>query len=208
MYPGSPNPDCASGCVAGPNDFGGNLQAVRYSPVVGVHNQFINTNGSTEITSVGNGDTTVIPQTADRFKMAYICFNGRNLSAENQFGVPSGGGWHEIGDPAETVMNTLENASPLFGYANGKPGDDRPYAYGLSDVTIIRKLRPGTALVTASGATTTREGYTSSRGEGIASGRNYHWFAFEEPEEVCAMEWVHNCVPSPTNHIGLVCSSQ
>jgi hypothetical protein len=103
-------------------------------------------------------------------------------------------------------MNTLETASPLFGYANGKPGDDRVYTFGLSDVTVIRKLRPGMALVTAAGTTTAAEAYTPLRGSGPAQGRNYHWFAFDQPTEVCAVEWVHPCIPDPTNHIGLVCN--
>lgn len=102
-------------------------------------------------------------------------------------------------------MNTLENAAPLFGYANGRPGDDREYQYGLSDVALIRRLRPGSALVTAVGLTTAAEGYTSARGTGPANGRNYHWFAFDQPTEVCAVEWVHPCVPTTSNQIGLSC---
>jgi hypothetical protein len=210
MYPNNPNPSCPpNGCPAGPNDFGGDLHATRFSPIKGVHNQFTYADGSKGITAVGNGDTTLILSPNAPFKMAYICFDGRNLDGETQLGVPSGGGWHEIGDHAETVMNTLENAAPLFGYANGKPGDNREYTYGLSDVTVIRKLRPGMALVTAAGTTTTAEDATfnhEARGTGPANGRNYHWFAFEQPTEVCAVEWVHPCIPNVSNNIGLSCS--
>lgn len=206
MYANNPNPSCASGCPAGPNDFGGDVHAMRYSPVVGVHNQFVYANGTAGTTAVGNGDTTLILPPNAPFKLAYICFDGRNLTAEKSFGTPSGGGWHEIGDDAETVMNTLENASPIFGYANGKPGDDREYQYGLSDIALIRRLRPGAALITAVGTTTAAEGYSSARGRGPANGRNYHWFAFDQPTEVCAVEWVHPCIPTPSNQIGLNCS--
>jgi len=83
MYPNNPNPSCQSGCDAGPTDFGGDLHATRYSPVVGVHNRFTYPNASEPTTTaVGNGDTTVILSPNSPFKMAYICFDGRNLGAE------------------------------------------------------------------------------------------------------------------------------
>jgi hypothetical protein len=182
------------------NNFAQDLNASHYTPVIGIHNDFLG-----QATAVGNGDTTVILPPKSPFKMAYICFDGRNIDAERSMNVPSGGGWHEIGDPAETVINSLEAAAPIFGYANGKPGADVPYAFGLTDVAVIRRLKPGQALVTSSGVTTTAEGYSDTRGTGGASGRNYHWFIFDQPHEVCAMEWVHPCVPNETNSIGTNC---
>ncbi len=190
-----------------------NINATRYTPVVGIHNNFSYQNGSTSVTAVGNGDTTVMLPPSAPFKMAYICFDPRNPQAEAQFGVPSGGGWHEIGDAAETVFNTLENAAPIFGHASGIPGGLLPsdqvpgsYAYGLTDVSVIQRLKPGQAIVTGAGSTTFQEGYSDSRGKGQAAGRNYHWFVFDQPHEVCAMEWVHPCVPGPGNNLGLRCN--
>jgi len=181
--------------------FAQDLNASHYTPVVGIHNDFLG-----QATAVGNGDTTVILPPKSPFKMAYICFDGRNIDAERSMNAPSGGGWHEIGDPAETVINSLEVAAPIFGYANGKPGADVPYAFGLTDVAVIRRLKPGQALVTSSGVTTTAEGYSDTRGTGVASGRNYHWFIFDQSHEVCAMEWVHPCVPNESNSVGTNCS--
>ena len=196
-------------------NFATDLKASHYTPVVGIHNAFHTPDGVEHITAVGNGDTTVILPPQSPFKMAYICFDARNIAAERSAdvgGVPSGAGWHEIGDPAETVINSLETAAPIFGYANGKPGMDLPskqiaggYAFGLTDVAVIRKLKPGQALVTAAGPTTSAEGFSDARGKGEPSGRNYHWFIFDQPHEVCAVEWVHPCIPNESNSLGMSC---
>jgi hypothetical protein len=192
-----------------PNFGKARLNAEKYFPVVGIHNFFFTENGSKIQTAVNDGATVVIPKGIAPFKMAYICFEPRNETAESLAGLPSGGGWHEIGDPAETVINSLENAPIVFGYANGHPGADKPegsnYAYGLTDVTVVRKVFPGMSIVSSAGPTTLAEGYTPQRGHGPSQGRNYHWFVFNQMNYVCAAEWVHNCVPNEGNKIGTVC---
>ena len=161
-------------------------------------------------TAVGHGNTLVMIRAPSPFKLAYICFDKRDPEAEAKFGVPSGGGWHEIGDPAETVMNTLEKAPVVFGYANGRPAAAPPsgqFAYGLSDIAVIRELKPGFALITAGGDTTRAEDASGWQNRGSQKnkpdGRNYHWFAFHQAHEVCGLEWVHPKVPTPDNHWGL-----
>jgi hypothetical protein len=197
--------------------FGAVLKGERYFPVPsndepkGIHNVFSNGRA----TAVGRGFTTVYqapPASLAPFKMAYICFDKRDREAEAKYGVPSGGGWHEIGDEAETVLNTLERAPVIFGYANGKPAAAPPsgtFSYGLSDVAVIRLLQPGSAIVSSAGPKTyaedTVDGFclnAPSRGQGGPEGRSYHWFVFHHPHEVCAVEWVHPNIPSPTNQLG------
>jgi hypothetical protein len=200
----------------GNESFGKEINGDRYFPVdgPGIHNQFPSGNAITT-TAVGHGNTLVMEKPPAPFKLAYICFDNRDPRAEK--GVPSGVGWHEIGDNAETVFNTLENAPILFGNANGQPKSSTPsggFAYGLTDVSVFRLLLPGRALITAAGPTTIKERQNSiqananKRGETPTnSGRNYHWFAIHHDHPVCAIEWVHPCVPSPDNHWGLQCGS-
>ena len=196
--------------MADPN-FGQDIHGDRYFPVPGsgIHNEFPNGNGENRITAVGHGNTLVMIKAPAPFKLAYICFDRRNQAEEAKFGVPSGGGWHEIGDPAETVFNSLENEAALFGYANSRPASAPPsngFAYGLTDIAVFRMLKPGTALVTASGPTTASEDASGWQNRGQQSspgGRNFHWFAFHQPHEICALEWVHPHIPSRTNHLGL-----
>jgi hypothetical protein len=76
----------------------------------------------------------------------------------------------------------------------------------LSDVMVIRKLAPGSALITAAGSTSASEdasGWANRGNQSISTGRNYHWFIFNQNHEVCALEWVHPHIPSPTNHMGM-----
>ena len=143
------------------------------------------------------------------FKIAYLCFDSRNQSQEKLTGLPSGAGWHEVGDPAETVMNSLEDAPVIFGYANGKPAARTPsgnFAYGLSDIAVVRLVQPNSAIVTSAGSRTLTEGYSNTRGTTGASDRNYHWFIFNQRQNVCALEWVHPCAPNATNHLGTSCN--
>jgi len=189
--------------------FGKEINADRYFPVggSGIHNEF--PENGTRITAVGHGNTLVMIKPPSPFKLAYICFDARNPHEEAKFGVPSGGGWHEIGDPAETVFNTLEEAPVVFGYANGQPAATTPsgsFAQGLADIIVVRKLMPGSALITAAGTTTAAEeasGWQNRGNQKITSGRNYHWFVFNQAHEICATEWVHPHIPSPTNHLGM-----
>jgi hypothetical protein len=100
-------------------------------------------------------------------------------------GVTSGGGWHRIGDPAETISNDLESTPllPASAMGNPVPASALPsgtFAYNLTDVATFRWLRPGEAFVTRRGS---------------AAQPNYHGYLFGGSREVCTEEWVHACVP-------------
>ncbi len=168
-------------------------------------------------TAVGGGLTWFVERGADStFKNLYTCFDPRSPAQEAKFSVPSGGGWHEIGDAAETVINSIESAPVLVGFATGlpwpTPPDQLKFAWGLSDVASVRLLQPGEGLVTPAGDRTWDEDKNfrqnqnpCSRGsEPSGGGRNYHWFAFQSDAPVCTQEWVHNCRPNGKD-LGLSC---
>lgn len=145
-----------------------------------IHGNFGSASG--QATAVGKGWTWVAEKGHDApFKVLYTCFDARQDAQEAQFGVPSGGGWHRIGDPAETIFNSLENVPILVGtgFENPAIGQVDSFSFHLSDVVTIRWLNPGEALVTAR--------------------PDFHWFAFQFPRPVCTEEWVHPCVPSKNN---------
>lgn len=74
--------------------------------------------GSTpRITAVGGSWTWL---TTTPFKNIYVCLARRNLAAEADYGVPSGAGWHHIGDPSESLINSLEQSPLLIGYAGAE----------------------------------------------------------------------------------------
>lgn len=145
-----------------------------------VHGQYP-THSGLQRTAVGGAWTWLTDAPAAPMKLIYNCFDRRDAAAEE--GVPSGAGWHRIGDPAETLANTLEGAPILVGYATGSPAAPPSGAasYGLGDVATFRWLRPGEALLTTRG--------------GDDAHANYHWFAVHHDREVCAEVWVHPCVP-------------
>jgi hypothetical protein len=175
-------------------------------------------NGKEIKTAVGGGLTWLVDRGPhSTFKNLYTCFDSRNFDKESQFGVPSGGGWHEIGDAAETIINNLElNAVPV-GFATGlpwaTPPDNMKFPWGLADVATVRLLMPGEAMVTAAGDQTWMEDETfrknrdnSKRGtEKSGGGRNYHWFFFPHSEPTCTQEWVHHCRSNEKNNLGLGC---
>jgi hypothetical protein len=145
-------------------------------------------NGQTYVTGIGAGWTWVASQPPAPFKVMYTCFQRRQPSAEASApngGVPSGGGWHRIGDPAETILNDLEAGPLVVGSGMNQPYTDAVpngggFAYNLSDVAVIRWLQPGEAFITR-------------RGSGAHE--NYHWYYFSQSTEVCTEEWVHPTVP-------------
>jgi hypothetical protein len=175
--------------------------------------------GGKEIkTAVGGGLTWLVDHGANStFKNLYTCFDPRNFQKESRYGVPSGGGWHEIGDAAETIINDVESGPVTVGFATGlpwpTPPDSAKFAWGLSDVATMRLLVPGEGIVTSAGDQTWKEdeafrqkGDSSQRGkESSGGGRNYHWFFFTGTEPTCTQEWVHNCRPTEANGLGLGC---
>jgi hypothetical protein len=119
------------------------------------------------------------------FKDMYTCFERRRADLEQAApdgGVASGGGWHLIGDPAETILNDLEAGPLVVGAASGNrfTVPSGGFAYNLGDVAVIRFLQPGEAFITAAGS---------------SAQPNYHWYFFQQDQNVCTEEWIHPCVP-------------
>ena len=153
--------------------------------IANIHGLFPNEEGTK--TAVGGGWTWVIEKgNISPIKHLYTCFSGRNSSLENRWGVPSGSGWHLIGDPAESILNTLESVSIPVAVGRKIELNER-IAYGLNGVITAQYLKP-------------REVFVTSQGE-------YHWYLIPKHvnREMCAEIWVHNCVPSPENHWGFQC---
>lgn len=148
--------------------------------------------GTTIVTGVGRGYTWVADERPQGFKMMYTCFERRRADLEASApdgGVVSGGGWHQINDAAETILNDLEAAPAMV--ASGKnnvwlssqlPGGD--FAYGLTDVATFRWLRPGEAFITTKGGST-----YDGAGRWYDTA-NYHWFFFQGDKDVCTEEIV------------------
>lgn len=146
-------------------------------------------NGQRYVTGVGRGWTWVATSPPAPFKVMYTCFERRqpgNEAGAPNGGVPSGGGWHRIGDPAETILNDLEAGPLVVGSGMNAPftgtiPNGGGWAYNLSDVAVIRWLQPGEAFITR---------------KGDSGHSNYHWYYFHQGTEVCTEEWVHPTVPN------------
>jgi hypothetical protein len=152
------------------------------------------------VTGVGRGFTWVANEQPGGFKDMITCFDARNTAAEASApngGVASGGGWHQIGDVQETILNDLEAAPLAVGSAMrnawlGARDDGSPLAaipsgqiaYGNTDVVTIRFLMPGEAFITPAGGTGVDADGTSY------DQANFHWFFFSSDKEVCSEEIV------------------
>lgn len=133
-------------------------------------------------TAVGGGLTWLATPPVAPLKHIYICFDPRQPEAEALAGVPSGAGWHQIGNPAESLVNSLEAGPLLTGWGMSAPATPSAggAAYGLADTSVYRLLWPGEAFVTASGL--------DERGV-------FHWYAVHHEVPICAEIWVHPCAP-------------
>ncbi|MEZ4466468.1 MAG: carbohydrate-binding module family 20 domain-containing protein, partial [bacterium] len=120
------------------------------------------------------------------FKHVYLCLDGRDAAAEAATGAPSGAGWHAIGDPAESLVNSLEAVSLLVGWGGRVfAADERGFAfgegepaYGLGDIATFSRLQPGEALVT---------GRDADAGPPV-----FHWYG-AALVPACVEIWVHPC---------------
>ncbi len=132
--------------------------------------------GAPRITAVGGAATWVAESP---FKNMYVCLDRRAPAAEAQHGVPSGAGWHHIGDAGESILSSLEDSSLLVGYAAGaplSPPAGGALAYGLPHATTFALLQPGQA-------------FTTPRGD-------FHWYAVHHAAtDPCVQVWVHRCEP-------------
>ncbi|HET9482965.1 MAG TPA: hypothetical protein VFO79_03330, partial [Xanthomonadales bacterium] len=122
--------------------------------------------GTPRITAVGGASTWVAQAP---FKHLYVCFDERAPAREAQYGVPSGAGWHHIGDNGETIVASLEASPFVVGYAAaGKLPVSA--AYGLDRATTYALLQPGQAFDTPQGA--------------------FHWYAVHQARKACVQIWV------------------
>ena len=150
-------------------------------------------NGGMVTTGVGQGFTWVADERPAGFKVMYTCFEGRRPDLEAsapQGGVASGGGWHLIGDPAETIVNDLEAGPLVVGAAMTNPFGPTGlpsggFSYGLSDVATVRWLHPGEAFVTPRG------GIVDDGHGGRLVQDNFHWYFFAGKKNVCTEELVN-----------------
>lgn len=153
-----------------------------YSPTV--HGLFPNENG--EKTALGGVLTWgIVEKSFGPFKHLYTCFEKRDVAQEKQTGVPSGAGWHHIGDPAESLLNTLESASLPVAVARTHGRSNA--AYGLTESITATWLQTDEVLVTQQG--------------------EFHWYLNPYESTVCTEIWVHGCVPNLTNNWGFSCGT-
>jgi len=152
------------------------------------------------VTGVGRGWTWVADEQPSGFKDMYTCFERRRAADEASApdgGIASGGGWHQIGDQQETILNDLETSPLVVGSAMGNPLlpsalPDGRFAYGNTDVITVRWLMPGEAFITPKGgAARDADGVTYDQS-------NYHWFFFQAAQEVCTEEIVTPAGAAPT----------
>jgi hypothetical protein len=171
---------------------------VAFNPT-DIHARFP-TSGGMVTTGVGQGFTWVADEHPNGFKVMYTCFEARRpdleASAPNG-GVASGGGWHLIGDPAETILNDLEAGPLVVGAAMTNPFGPTGlpsggFSFGLSDVATVRWLHPGEAFVTPRG------GVVDDGHGGRIVQDNLHWYYFAGKKNVCTEELV-NTTAVPQN---------
>jgi hypothetical protein len=131
--------------------------------------------GAPRVTAVGGASTWVA---SAPFKNMYVCFEERAPQREAQYGVPSGAGWHHIGDAGESIVSSVADSALLVGYAatdRVAPPSGGQHAYGLDRATTYALLQPGQAFTTPRGA--------------------MHWYAVHQAGDPCVQIWVHRCEP-------------
>lgn len=139
-------------------------------------------------TSTSSAWSWVIGAPHSTNKHVYLCLSARDEPQEAALGVPSGAGWHKIGDPAETLFNTLEDEPLLVAWAIKSPGAPGGSPWGLEDVATFRLLQPLETFTTASGA-------SDSQLPSVANAQ-YHWYGVHQAEPICVEILVHACVPN------------
>lgn len=151
-------------------------------PDTSVHGRFPTKEG--EYTAVGGVQTWgIVEKEFGPFKHLYTCFEDRKLNSENEKGVPSGAGWHHIGDAAETILNTLESLPVPIAIAREHKFPNA--AFGMTHTISATWLSANEAAVTKQG--------------------EFHWYVIPYEQPVCAEVWVHNCVLGPVNNWGFKC---
>lgn len=117
------------------------------------------------------------------FKHLYTCFESRQAFRESELGIPSGSGWHHVGDAAESILNTLESERLPIAIARSHAKSQA--AYGLSESLTATWLNKNEVFVTKQG--------------------EFHWYLNPYNRAVCTEIWVHKCVPNSNNAFGFQC---
>jgi hypothetical protein len=162
-----------------------------YTPA-SIHATYPVTRGLDITTGVGRGFTWVADERPNGFKVMYTCFEKRRADLEASApngGVASGGGWHQINDAAETILNDLETGPLMVAAGRNNPWLETKlpggtFSYGLSDVATFRWLRPGEAFITTKG------NWVEDAGRWFEQS-NYHWYFFAQDKDVCTEELVN-----------------
>lgn len=168
------------------SDLGHGFNSRNPWPADNVHGKFPNNDKYAKITALGGvhtwGTATESHQRPANgpFKYLYTCFDPRNINDEKREGVPSGSGWHYVGDPAETLFNTLSTSDIPFavGRTHGKPNP----AHGFNQTITAVWMKPDEVQVTR------RE--------------EFHWYVIPYEQPVCTEIWVHPCEPNLFNNWG------
>ncbi len=171
----------------------GDSVAHFYPGAAGVHHEHAG-----HMTASGGVDTFVVEKAADapKLQVLYTCFDGRNPEKEANWAVPSGAGWHVIGEKpnndsepqtyGESIVHNLESAGIFAGWGVRSPialTGEAPF--GARDVATFRVLRPGETFTTAQ--------------------NHFHWYAIDAKDRVCATIWKHFC--PLTSDMSLGCAS-
>ncbi len=177
--------------------FPGNYNQTPYTPD-DIHGEFPE-GGHHDVTAVGQGWTWVAGLPYAPMKTMYTCFERRRPELEATApdgGTVSGSGWHRIGDPAETIVHSLEDEPIVVAYAkaNALPGVLLPagskWAYGLTDVATFGFLRPGETFAVRRGESR-RDGWGN-----VYDQSNYHWYFLHHGREICTEELIHPYRPA------------
>lgn len=149
-----------------------------------VHSEFKEPGTSqSTTTAVGGVQTWVVGEKLGGTEVLYTCFDARDKDKEAEFSVPSGAGWHSIGEPtnAETIINNLESEGIFSGWGVEVPypfAEEAPFE--AKDVATFRVLRAG-------------ESFTTLQND-------FHWYAVDTADKVCTTILKHGCsIVSDTN---------
>lgn len=139
-------------------------------------------------TSTSSAWSWVIGAPHSTNKHVYLCMSARDEAQEAALGVPSGAGWHKIGDPAETLLHTQEDEPILAAWAIKAPAAPSGSPWGLEDVATFRLLQPLEAFTTARGA-------SDSQQPSVAHAQ-YHWYSVHHTKPICVEILVLACEPN------------
>jgi hypothetical protein len=155
-------------------------------------------------TATGMGWSWVY-QKSGPLKAVYSCFERRRPAEESEVNrgsssnfkegrtVPSGSGWHRIGDQRVSLLNSLEQRAILVGAgystptANLKslgPKEGESYVYGLTDVAVGRLLFPGEAFLNHGSPKSSSDLMTVQ-----PPVNRYSWYLMPHDYEFCAEQW-------------------